>query len=719
MATLYLKSGGGNWSAAGTWSTTSAAGVDNSGPPTAADTTIAELASGNLTIDGTSGSPNVCRSLDTTSGTGSWGGTLTMGSAAVLTIGDATAGAGSVALKLNSGITSTPNAASTINFISTSATQQTIDCGGKTMGNITINAASNGNFAFSTALTNATSSTVTLTKGTLHTDGTSDTGALAHSWGIFNSSNANTRVLNLGNSAITMNGASSGGIWSTSTSTGMTLTPGGSTITMAGSNSGFQGGGLTYNNLVFASTNLLQTVTAIASPSAISPNTFNNLTITGNASKLETVLISFSQVITGTLTINGNSVTNRILVTSSTFGTAVTLTAAVVSVSNADFRDITAAGAGSWNLSAITGLSGDCGGNTGITFTTGATQTWNGTSGGNWSTNAWTSRVPLPQDDVVISSAFSASQTVTEDMPRMGKSVDWTGATGTPTWTFAATPTTVTNYGSITLISAMTLTVNAAVTHVMEGRSASFTLTSAGKTWNSFQTQTISGTITLQDAFSATTQLSIIAGTFNANNFNVTTFTFATTGTLTRTVTQGSGTWTLTRNTASTTAWNVVSTGLTWNANTSTIVLSGTDNNAKGFVGGGVTYNNLSITTGGTGAWTFSGNNSWTKMSVTGGSTKTVIFTAGSTQTFAGSSDCFFRGASGNLITCQSSTGGSAWTVSKASGTVSCDFLSLQDSTATGGANWYAGVNSTNVSGNTGWLFTAAPSGGTMLMLGV
>ena len=42
---------------------------------------------------------------------------------------------------------------------------------------------------------------------------------------------------------------------------------------------------------------------------------------------------------------------------------------------------------------------------------------------------------------------------------------------------------------------------------------------------------------------------------------------------------------------------------------------------------------------------------------------------------------------------------------SKSSGNVAANFMSIQDSTATGGANWYAGANSTDVSGNTGWIF--------------
>lgn len=46
-----------------------------------------------------------------------------------------------------------------------------------------------------------------------------------------------------------------------------------------------------------------------------------------------------------------------------------------------------------------------------------------------------------------------------------------------------------------------------------------------------------------------------------------------------------------------------------------------------------------------------------------------------------------------------------------ASGNVVCDYLVLQDVDATGGATFYAGANSTDVSGNTGWLFESPPSG--------
>jgi hypothetical protein len=46
-------------------------------------------------------------------------------------------------------------------------------------------------------------------------------------------------------------------------------------------------------------------------------------------------------------------------------------------------------------------------------------------------------------------------------------------------------------------------------------------------------------------------------------------------------------------------------------------------------------------------------------------------------------------------------------------GYVNVNYLSIQDSGVTPATTtWYAGANSTNVSGNTGWIFTARPSSG-------
>lgn len=67
------------------------------------------------------------------------------------------------------------------------------------------------------------------------------------------------------------------------------------------------------------------------------------------------------------------------------------------------------------------------------------------------------------------------------------------------------------------------------------------------------------------------------------------------------------------------------------------------------------------------------------------------------------------NGKAGSLVIIKSNEGGKSFTFSKASGVVSLDFLELTDSHAGGGALWYAGANSLNVSGNEGWKFEARP----------
>ena len=77
-------------------------------------------------------------------------------------------------------------------------------------------------------------------------------------------------------------------------------------------------------------------------------------------------------------------------------------------------------------------------------------------------------------------------------MPRIG-GVNWTGATNTPTWT---TSTVCSFFGSITMISGMTITASTQV-YTYEGRGSS-TFTSGTKTWAKSMTITApGGTLTL------------------------------------------------------------------------------------------------------------------------------------------------------------------------------------------------------------------------------
>lgn len=687
MASRYWVGGGSsaNWNATGptNWGTASNT-QDNASVPGSGDDVIFDgvgtgasdaILSANITIN----------SLDMTGYTN----TLTHNASVTLTISGNT-------FKLAAGMTYTLGNAATsaVTFTSTSGTCN-VTTGGKTVGNFTFDGAG-GTWQLQDSLTNGATAVVTLTRGSL------DTNNQTLNVGFFSSVNSNTRALTMGSSAITVTGTTSNA-WDF-TGANATISAGTSTITMGGASTNFRAtSAYTWNNVVFNSSN--------ATALVYNGGSVANLTVTGTTTKTVSIALTGNITVTGTLTINGNSSVNRVLVTSNTLGTARTITAATVSVTNADFRDITGAGAGDWDLSAITGLSGDCGGNSGITFTTGATQYWVGGTG-NWSTAAaWGTtsggsggRVPLPQDDVRFdANSFSAgSQTATLDMPRAGRNIDWTGVTNTPAW---AKTTTSTIYGSVTLVSGMTNSGTVSV--FFEGRGV-FTFTSAGQTWtNPIQAQMVGGTLTLQDALTcgSASNSNFSHGTFNANGFNVSLAgALVTSYSSTRTITMGSGTWTLS---GTGTTWNAsTTTGLTLNKDTSTIVVSNTSATAKTFIGGGLTYNNV----------TFSGDN----ITVTGANTFNTLainnaglanglkLTNGVTQTVT---NITTNGSAGNLAILQSTSAGSAATISKASGTVSVDYMSIKDSTATGGATFYAGANSTNVSGNTGWTFTAPPSG--------
>jgi len=402
---------------------------------------------------------------------------------------------------------------------------------------------------------------------------------------------------------------------------------------------------------------------------------------------LVTLFNSGTQLNLNGKTLSGNSATDRVLVKTGTLGTASTIVNTTGTFANADFRDITFSSAADY--SAITGLSGDCGGNTNATFTTAATQTYTGGTG-SWSNSAnWTSRVPLPQDDVLMSGVTGG--TITADMPRLGKSIDWTGASGSPTFIVSVATT---QYGSLTLISGMTFN-SAGFQYTFEGRSAS-SITSSGKSFTSVVVfANVSATLSLNDAFITTSSISRTAGTFTTNNFNVSA-SQDNTGASGTTLNLGSSVYTLSR-----TASGTVFTGVaTINAGTSTIFLTNTGANSTTFIGGGLTYNDLKLAGGGAGAVILTGANTFNRIYTDGGGTKSITLPGSTTTTLLSGAGL---GNGTNVITFTASSGSA--TVSKASGILSWDYVNLTNIPSAGAAQFYAGANSTDGGGNTGWGF--------------
>lgn len=287
------------------------------------------------------------------------------------------------------------------------------------------------------------------------------------------------------------------------------------------------------------------------------------------------------------------------------------------------------------------------------------------------------------------------------------KNIDFTGYTGAMTIT--------TN----NMVCTGNITFGTGMTTVLTGNSLQLTgtgiqnLTSNGVTLNfGFNVNGVGGTVLLVDALvmNSTKTLTLSQGTFNANNNNLSVGAFSASNSSARTITMGSGTWTLT---GTGTIWTTATTsGLTLNANASTIQINNASASSKTFSSGTATFNNLQLT--GTGSGTFiigtqTNTNTFNNFTVDTPPHTVQIF-AGKTLVVTNPVGLVWSGTSGNLNTFQSTTGGVAWTISMSGGIVSEDFISLQDSAATGGAIFYAGANSTNVSGNTGWIFTVPPA---------
>jgi len=508
--------------------------------------------------------------------------------------------------------------------------------------------------------------------------------------GIFSITGTGTRTVTLGSSSITCAG------WNAGAVTNLTFNPNTSTITSTATYAGniiFSGGGLTYNNVVLQPSSTGQNILS-------GVNTFANLTVTGSTSQTQFLDLNNNQTITGVLTLTGNSVLNRLFFKSNGIGTTIIVSAGSVTASNVDLQDIQGAGAAGWDLSGITGGSGDCGGNIGITFTSPVNRY--GVTAGNWSsTGTWSASsggssgasVPLPQDNVFLDSN-SPTGTFTANRVRLCSNLDCTGFTGTLT-----TSTTATLFGSIILSSGMTLTASTNG-YTLSGR-GNHVLTSAGKTWAKiFTISAPGGTYTLQDNFVATNSLSLTRGSFDANGFDVTITTMSSQAQATSVLSMGSGLWTLTGNG---TFWNA-SGSLTINPGTSTIKLTGTITASRSFFGGNFTYYNFWNATTGDFPVVIGGSNTFNDFRIEPG--RTQIFTAGTTQT-VGSFTAV--GTSGEPIVIDSTTTGTHSLVKTGGGKVGSDYLNIQRCVASPEETWYAGLNSTDnqtTTGGSGWLFT-------------
>lgn len=331
----------------------------------------------------------------------------------------------------------------------------------------------------------------------------------------------------------------------------------------------------------------------------------------------------------------------------------------------------------------------------------GGSGTWNTTSTTNWSASSGGpngASVPTAADAVFFDQAATYTVTLSGTLVCL----DITVSAGT---------VTISGTGSLGISGSMSLiaaTVWSATTTVTFNATSAKTITTNGVSISgNVVFNGVAGTWQLQDNFTlgGVRNLTHTNGTINLNGKTLTIGGVYQTAAGTKNLTFNGGTLLLTG--SGTPFYNFQNTGYTTTAGTGIGKISLTSASAKTFTGsssGSVTYN-CTLSNDGAGALTMTSSCTFTTITNTVQPTS-FLFTAGTTTTVT---NWNVSGTAGNLVTIGSVTA-ATHTLSKSSGTVSSNYLSISYSKATGGATWNAGANSVNGGNNTGWIFSA-PSG--------
>ena len=343
------------------------------------------------------------------------------------------------------------------------------------------------------------------------------------------------------------------------------------------------------------------------------------------------------------------------------------------------------------------------------------------TAGGNWNSNStWSTTsggaadtvAPVAADNVFLD---ANSGDVNINTFVLGRSLDCNGYTGTLTHTSGqelrlGDATGGTGNRVLRLVAGMTYVSNGAIFGFVSGSGTAQTIATAGQTLGRMNfNATGTGGYTISGANTCIGVVTLTDGVMLLNGQACSWLSFSSSNTATRTVTFTGATVTLT-DTSATTVWNMAtSTNATLSVTNSTIVIAGATTNTRTFAGGGLTYSTLSYTeSNSSGALVITGGNTFATLTVTDDTVgKTLTLPSGETTTI--STALNINGAAGRLNTLNSSTPGSPATISKTSGTVTVDYVTITDSTATGGATFIAGANAVDGGGNNGWIF---PGGG-------
>jgi hypothetical protein len=547
MANRYWVGGTGTWVAGSTtnWSA-STGGASGASVPTAADSVFFDQA-GTYTVTLT----GALTCLDFTVSAG----TVTFSSTGTPTIN------GSMSLIVGT----LWSASGTITFVGATA-GKTITTNGTAFNCAWTFNAVGGVWTLGSALNIGTASNLTVTAGTFST---SAVGNYALTCSSIQSSNLNTRRIDLNASTVTLTSAVN--IMNPGTfGSGLTFNTGTSQIIAPTAATSMSGNGYTFYNVAFTAT----------APSTISiggANTFNNLAITASASTSNLAKVSFNanNTINGTLSTVGTSGNRRVVFQSATLNIAYTLTVnSIPSLTDADFRDLIVQG----TAAPIGGTRiGNCGNCSGITFSAAKT-VYMVTSGSalTWTDNIWSSTAsgtastdffPLPQDTAAFTN-FPAlvgisTNATTPHLP----TVDFSARTLSSS---LALVTVGTIYGSF--IGASTLTTVGSTTLSFQSDATQTIICNGATIVFPIAVDMCGGTLNLGDAFVGgfSCSIAVINGTFNTAGYAVTASTLSSNNSNVRTINLGASTVSIV---AAGVAFGTA-TNLTFNAGTSTIIFS-------------------------------------------------------------------------------------------------------------------------------------------------
>jgi len=676
MVDKYWVGGAGTWNTTNTanWSLTS--GIGSGAPvPSASDNVFFDQA-GTYTVTVT----GALACLDFTVSLGVV--TFTVSGSSTIAI--------SGSLALSSGTVGTWSSSFIPTFNAT--TSKTISTNGEAIGAPTFDGVG-GTWTLSSAFA-VNNGTLTLTNGTFSTSASNYSVNSAN----FSSNNSNTRTLNLNASTYTL--TSTG--WTCTTSTNLTVSGSGATVTMTSSSSKTFAGGSANWGAITLNQGGSGRLTISGS------NTFADISNSYNATGATS--LRFTSGTTQTVTsFTAEGASGKVLtIDSSTPATAATLSQAsgTVSVDFVSIQDSTATGGATWNANSNT--STNVSGNTGWIFTpfarywVGGAGTWDASDTTHWSASsggAGGASVPTAGEDVIFDQVGTYTVSVASDV----SCNDFTISAGVVSFTVPSGFNEITISGSMLISSGTIGSWTISLGNIFNA-TTSKTITTNNINIGRIELDGVGGTWTLGSAFTSTSingAIILANGTFStsSSNYAVNIRSFSSNNSNTRTLNVNASTFTTTTTWTCTTA-----TGLTVSGSGATVTM--TSGSAKTFAGGGANWGAITLDQGGAGQLTISGSNTFANISNSYNATAatSLRFTSGTTQTV---SNFTAAGTSGKILTIDSSTPATAATLSQASGTVSVDFVSIQDSTATGGATWNAGSSSTNVSGNTGWVFAA------------